>query len=152
MHLAIEAARRSTCHKKMVGCVVTDVNGRIVSTGYNGSPAGMRHCVDDGCLIDGNGDCVNTVHAEINALLHASNRGYIMWLTDQPCLPCLHAAITAEIDTIVYMRPSAKSDRDLFVSHHGAQEYMRHIAEWSGITEQEYAELQEVIRCLTASS
>lgn len=44
MRVASELARRSTCLKRAVGCVLTDGLGRALSTGYNGTARGMPHC------------------------------------------------------------------------------------------------------------
>ena len=58
MRIAHEVATRSTCPRLAVGAVVVR-DKRILTTGYNGSPAGMPHCDDVGCLIrivDGRGE------------------------------------------------------------------------------------------------
>lgn len=48
MHLADLAARRSNCMKRRVGCVLVRA-GRVISTGYNGTPRGVRNCNEGGC-------------------------------------------------------------------------------------------------------
>jgi dCMP deaminase len=47
--LAVAAvlARRGTCIKKQVGCVLTDARGRILAAGYNGPAAGTPHCNEE---------------------------------------------------------------------------------------------------------
>ena len=48
-------------------------DNRIKGTGYNGSPSGMNHCDDAGCLMRNN-HCIRTIHAEVNALLECSQK------------------------------------------------------------------------------
>ena len=77
-HLASLAAQRSNCMKRRVGCVLTQ-NNRIISTGYNGTPRGVRNCNEGGCPrcndagnTSGQGlDTCLCIHAEENALLEA---------------------------------------------------------------------------------
>jgi dCMP deaminase len=42
-------ATRSTCLRRRVGAVLVR-DKRILSTGYNGAPRGLRHCLEIGCL------------------------------------------------------------------------------------------------------
>lgn len=73
IRIAKEIASRSTCPRAAVGAVVVRDN-RIISTGYNGAPAGKPHCEDVGCLmIDGH--CKRAIHAETNALALAARYG-----------------------------------------------------------------------------
>ncbi len=48
MQLAGLAAQRSNCMKRRVGCVLVQER-RVISTGYNGTPRGMRNCNEGGC-------------------------------------------------------------------------------------------------------
>ena len=48
MQLASLAAQRSNCMKRRVGCVLIREK-RVISTGYNGTPRGIRNCNDGGC-------------------------------------------------------------------------------------------------------
>src|SRR4028118_148388 len=62
--IAHEVATRSTCPRLAVGAVIVR-DKRILTTGYNGSPSGMPHCDDVGCLIrivDGREGCQRTLH------------------------------------------------------------------------------------------
>ena len=77
MRIAHEVATRSTCPRLAVGAVVVR-DKRILTTGYNGSPSGMPHCEDIGCLIrvvDGRESCQRTLHAEQNAIIQAAYHG-----------------------------------------------------------------------------
>lgn len=114
LNIAFETSRRATCARRHVGAVLVK-RGFIVSTGYNGSPPGMDHCTDDGCLMH-EGNCIRTVHAELNALLHSYERGDTLYCTDQPCLTCLKAAISHGVERVVYCRPYLSKERDLFIT------------------------------------
>ena len=76
-HALFEVARAmaqlGTCKRSKVGAVIVR-NGRIISTGYNGSPPGQDHCLDVGCLME-NGHCIRCTHAEMNALMFAARYG-----------------------------------------------------------------------------
>jgi len=77
MLLAELASLRANCMKRRVGCVLV-VDSRVVSTGYNGTPRGLRNCADGGCArCNGRVSCgvaldeCLCLHAEENALLEA---------------------------------------------------------------------------------
>lgn len=102
---ALAWAERGTCPKKKVGAVVTTDRGRVVATGYNGAPGGLRHCDDISCLVDEQGDCVRAVHAELNALIvagHQARKGKL-YVTDHPCPSCALAAIASGIELVFYL-------------------------------------------------
>lgn len=44
LELAAVTAKRATCCRRSVGCVLVDVNGHVLATGYNGVAAGQPHC------------------------------------------------------------------------------------------------------------
>ena len=92
MAIAELLARRGTCAKKQVGCVITDANGIILSTGYNGQPRGWRHCdVMFPCeaYLDANLSC-KAIHAETNALLRCPDldKAHNIYITEAPCEKC----------------------------------------------------------------
>lgn len=109
MRIAHEVATRSTCPRLAVGAVIVK-DKRILTTGYNGSPAGMPHCEDVGCLIrivDGRESCQRTLHAEQNAIIQAayhgvSVRGSSVYCTHQPCLLCVKMIMNAGIEEVYY--------------------------------------------------
>ncbi len=82
MTITRQVAERSTCLRAKVGAVIVR-DRSILATGYNGSPAGLPHCLDVGCLIyesrnpDGEieQNCYRTIHAEINAITQAARNG-----------------------------------------------------------------------------
>ena len=109
-------ARRSTCSRAQVGAVIAR-DGRVISTGYNGAPAGLPHC-DHTCYCWEPGTdhlpdcpagkpCAISVHAEANAIAFAAReglatRGATMYTTLSPCVPCAQLIINAGIVTVLY--------------------------------------------------
>ena len=105
MEITRATAARSTCDRAIVGAVIT-VGNRIVSTGFNGAPAGLDHCGSINHLMV-NGHCVRTVHAEMNAIIQAalggtSPLGGTLYVTHFPCFICTKLLINAGITRIVF--------------------------------------------------
>ena len=111
MEMAILASKRSTCLRRQVGAVLVRDN-QILSTGYNGSPKGVRHCAEVGCLRIQNNvpsgqqhELCRGVHAEQNAIIQAAINGSstaraVVYCTHQPCSICARMIINAEIKTV----------------------------------------------------
>ncbi|HOD59896.1 MAG TPA: cytidine/deoxycytidylate deaminase family protein [Candidatus Syntrophosphaera sp.] len=111
MQMAFLASSRSTCLRRQVGAVLVKDN-QILSTGYNGSPKGVRHCSEVGCLREKNNvpsgqmhELCRGLHAEQNAIIQAglngsSARGATLYCTHQPCSICAKMIINAEIQTV----------------------------------------------------
>jgi len=104
--IAEDVAVRSTCDRAKVGAVLVK-DKHIISTGYNGSPAGLEHCDDIGHLMV-DGHCVRTVHAEVNAIIQAAVFGLatkeaVCYVTHFPCLNCTKMLINARISKLVYI-------------------------------------------------
>jgi dCMP deaminase len=105
MQITVQVARRSTCPRATVGAVIVR-DRRILTTGYNGAPAGLPHCTEVGCLMV-NGHCVRTLHAEQNAIIQGALYGVdvsasTIYVTHQPCLICAKMIINAGIQRVVY--------------------------------------------------
>ena len=113
MSIARVVASRSNCIKRRVGCVVV-VDRRIISTGYNGTPRGVRNCNDGGCPRCAGGaeagtrldECLCS-HAEENSITQSafhgvSVRGATVYSTFCPCLICTKMIINAGIREVVY--------------------------------------------------
>jgi dCMP deaminase len=112
MRMAELAATRSTCLRRQVGAVIVK-DKKILATGYNGAPSGLRHCLDIGCLRDKLGipsgerhELCRATHAEQNAIVQAamfgvSIKGSTMYSTTQPCILCTKLIINAGIEKIV---------------------------------------------------
>ncbi|KAK3327779.1 cytidine deaminase-like protein [Cercophora scortea] len=112
MSLASLAAQRSNCMKRRVGCVVVR-DKRVVSTGYNGTPRGLRNCGEGGCGRcnegQGSGHGLATclcIHAEENALLEAGRErlreGAVLYCDTCPCLTCSIKIVQVGVSEVVY--------------------------------------------------
>lgn len=126
LKLAFTVSKRSTCNRLHVGAVIVK-NKRIKATGYNGSPSGLSHCIDEGCFMH-NGHCIRCIHAEVNALLECSpedKEGATIYITDQPCSECQKLIISSGIKRVVYARKYPpeidwfKEAHDIEVKHIG---------------------------------
>lgn len=113
MALASLAAQRSNCMKRRVGCVLVGRERRVISTGYNGTPRGLRNCAEGGCprCNDGNNSGVGLstclcIHAEENALLEAGRErirdGAVLYCDTCPCLTCSIKICQVGISEVVY--------------------------------------------------
>ena len=80
MEIAKIVAKRSTCLRRDVGAVLVK-ESHIISTGYNGTPAGLSHCTPETCVrkkfnIPSGKDphLCRAVHAELNCIIQAARR------------------------------------------------------------------------------
>jgi dCMP deaminase len=103
LEIARVLARRATCYKLQVGCVLTDARGRIIGAGYNGLPSGMAHCIDSKCV----GVCWAT-HAESSALLSCRDLSsvYTCYVTHSPCMSCAKQLASVNCKEIVFLEQS----------------------------------------------
>lgn len=114
MSIAQLVARRSTCLRRQVGAVlVKDKN--ILATGYNGTPSGIAHCEQTGCLRDQlnvpsgeRHELCRGLHAEQNVILQAAKHGIsidgaTIFCTHAPCIICAKMIINSGIREIVYL-------------------------------------------------
>jgi dCMP deaminase len=105
MRIAIEVASRSTCSRKHVGAVIVR-DRNILSTGYNGSIAGMPHCDDVGHMME-SGHCIATIHAESNAIIQAAKNGVMInggsiYTTASPCWNCFKIIVNSGMKRIFF--------------------------------------------------
>ena len=113
MDIAQVVSRRGNCSRRKVAAVIVS-DRRIISTGYNGTPRGIRNCYEGGCPRcagdapsgEALGECV-CAHAEENAIVQAAYhgiavRGSILYCTLSPCLTCTKMIINAGIKEVVY--------------------------------------------------
>jgi len=112
LEVAKLVAKRATCLRRSVGAVIVK-DKRILATGYNGAPSGLKHCVDVGCMRQKlnipsgeRHELCRALHAEQNALIQASLygisvKGSKLYATCQPCVICVKMLINAGIKEIV---------------------------------------------------
>jgi dCMP deaminase len=106
-------AKRSTCLRRSVGAILVK-DKRILATGYNGAPAGLRHCAEVGCLRDNTSvpsgtrhELCRGLHAEQNVIIQAAYHGIPingadLYCTNKPCVICSKMIINAGIKRIYY--------------------------------------------------
>lgn len=106
IHVAHAMAARATCSYLHVGAIVAR-EGRILTSGYNGAPAGMPHC-DHAPRVPGEPvtPCTTAVHAEANAVAFAARYGTAldggtMYTTVSPCVACAQLIINSGINRVV---------------------------------------------------
>lgn len=103
-----------TCHRRQVGAVIVK-DKRIIATGYNGAPSGIKNCLERGyCLRNKlnipsgtQAEKCYSVHAEQNAIVQAAKfgtgvDGATIYVTHQPCTMCTRLIINVGIKRIVY--------------------------------------------------
>ncbi|MGI6032891.1 MAG: deoxycytidylate deaminase [Coriobacteriales bacterium] len=113
MEITQQVATRSTCLRRQVGAIIVH-NKRIIATGYNGGPSGLKHCLEIGCLREQLGipsgqqhELCRGIHAEQNAIIQAARYGLpidgsVLYCTTQPCTQCTKMILNAGITEVVY--------------------------------------------------
>lgn len=129
-------AKRSTCFRRSVGCVLTDSEGVILSTGYNGVAAGRPHCNEEVFIEEDeniyvfesfvhkcpganapsgqNLDACQAIHAEQNAIIRLPDhrRVHTCYCTASPCISCVKLLLGTQCQRIVFLEeyphPTAK--------------------------------------------
>jgi dCMP deaminase len=119
MKIAVAVSERAICLGRHVGAVLVK-DGRIIATGYNGTPEHMPNCDqrEKGCHRCASPDeyppgagydvCI-CVHAEQNALLSAARFGIpvenaVLYSTLKPCFGCAKEALQARIEAVYYLQ------------------------------------------------
>ena len=113
MDIAHVAATRSNCSRRQVAAVLVR-DRQVVSTGYNGTPRGVKNCSDGGCPRCNSSapsgshltECLCS-HAEENAIVQAAYHGIsikdaTLYTTFSPCLLCAKMIINGGIREVVY--------------------------------------------------
>ncbi|NQT31311.1 MAG: cytidine deaminase [Deltaproteobacteria bacterium] len=112
LKIASVVAERSTCRRHHVGAVAVK-NKHILATGYNGAAAGLRDCLELGCLRDEKNipsgerhEICRGIHAEQNVIVQAglhgvSLEGSTIYCTHTPCILCAKMLVNAKIDRFV---------------------------------------------------
>lgn len=129
MTLAQVTAKRTTCVRRAVGCVLLDAKGQVLSTGYNGVASGLPHCNDrihksfqeisfsdfyiqqypHACQnafapSGSKSDCCEAIHAEQNALMQCQDvqKIHTCYVTLSPCLTCVKLLMNTSCQRIVF--------------------------------------------------
>ena len=113
MDITFLVAKRSTCLRRAVGALIVK-DKRILSTGYNGAPTDIKHCIETGCIREKlnvasgeNHELCRGIHAEQNAIIQAAYHGAsiknaTLFCTNLPCSICAKMIINAGIKKICY--------------------------------------------------
>ena len=114
MEMTELVATWSSCVRRQVGAIIVR-DKRIMTTGYNGAPAGVKTCVEKGeCLrvklgipSGTHAETCFATHAEQNAIIQAARegislKGCTLYCTHQPCTVCIKMIINAGIKEVVY--------------------------------------------------
>ncbi|MCX6817236.1 MAG: cytidine/deoxycytidylate deaminase family protein [Candidatus Aenigmarchaeota archaeon] len=112
MNIVEQVGKRSTCLRRNIGAVIVKDN-IIVSTGFNGAPRGLPHCLEIGCLRDElkipsgtRHEVCRGVHAEQNAIIRGDPLrmdGATMYVNAKPCKICAKMIANSGIAKIVYV-------------------------------------------------
>jgi dCMP deaminase len=114
MSIAQLVATRSTCLRRKVGAVLVK-DKRIMATGYNGAPTGIRHCEETGCLREQldvmpgeRHELCRGLHAEQNVIIQAAyygiaTKGTTLYSTHLPCIICSKMLINAGVEKIFFL-------------------------------------------------
>jgi len=126
LKIASVVAERSTCRRHHVGAVAV-FNKHILTTGYNGAGAGLKDCLELGCLRDAQNipsatriEVCRAIHAEQNVVIQAALKGVILdgctiYCTHSPCLWCAKALVNAKIKRFVsFSKYNDDGFKDLF--------------------------------------
>jgi len=116
MEVAKLVSSWASCYQqdRKIGAVIVKEK-RILTTGYNGAPAGVKTCVERGeCLRKKLGipsgtrhEMCYAIHAEQNAIIQAAKlgvsiEGATLYCTHQPCIICAKMIVNSGIERIVY--------------------------------------------------
>lgn len=113
MEITYVVAKRSTCLRRQVGAILVK-DKHILTTGYNGAPKGLEHCIVTGCLREQLGvpsgerhELCRALHAEQNAIIQAANLGIsiensTLYCTTAPCSLCAKMLINAGVKRVVF--------------------------------------------------
>lgn len=112
IQIAMLISERATCLRRKVGAVVA-MEGRIISTGYNGPAYGLQHCGPDTCNLEHS--CTRAAHAEANAIAAAAKfgvslQGATLYCTLSPCTTCANLIINAGIKKVYYLNEYRVND------------------------------------------
>jgi dCMP deaminase len=126
LKIASVVAERSTCLRHHMGAVAVK-DKHILTTGYNGAPAGVKDCLELGCLRDAQNipsgtrtEICRAIHAEQNVIIQAalhgiSLEGCTIYCTHTPCVLCAKMMINARVKRVViFTKYADDSFKELF--------------------------------------
>lgn len=104
--IARRFAEESTCPRAKTGAVVFSKSYSVLVSGYNGSPRGVDHCVEFGCIIV-ESHCARSSHSEVNAISLAARigipiDGQQMFVTHFPCPFCARVILQSGISCVYF--------------------------------------------------
>ena len=137
IRIALLVSERSTCLRRKVGAVL--VKGkRVLATGYNGAPSGIKHCEETGCLRENlnvpsgeRHELCRGLHAEQNAIIQAayhgvSIKGSVLYITCHPCSVCAKMIINAGIkEVVIYEGYPDKLSQDMLKEANISVKYIK---------------------------
>ncbi|MFC1872527.1 cytidine/deoxycytidylate deaminase family protein [Chloroflexota bacterium] len=112
LKIASVVAERATCLRHRVGALAVR-DKHILTTGYNGAAAGLKDCLELGCLRNASGipsgtrhEVCRAIHAEQNVIIQAglhgvSLEGSTIYCTHTPCILCAKMLVNARIKRFV---------------------------------------------------
>ena len=121
LKIASVVAERSTCRRHHVGAVAAREK-HILATGYNGAAAGLKDCLELGCLRDElnipsgtRHEICRGIHAEQNVIIQASLHGVSLegstiYCTHTPCILCAKMLVNARIKRFVSFHKYSDND------------------------------------------
>jgi len=137
LKIAMLVSERSTCRRRAAGAVLVR-DKKIISTGYNGAPAGMKDSLELGCKRTELGiksgeqkQICRAIHAEANAIIQAALHGVTtknatLYSTTDPCITCAKMLINAGITKVVsFQDRSDKEDDFKLVFNEDGVEFIR---------------------------
>ena len=126
LKIASVVAERSTCLRHHMGAVAVK-DKHILTTGYNGAPAGVKDCLELGCLRDEQNipsgtrtEICRAIHAEQNVIIQAALHGIILegctiYCTHTPCVLCAKMMVNARVKRVViFTKYADDSFKELF--------------------------------------
>ena len=135
LQMATLVAKRGTCVRRQVGCVLVDDKLHVLATGYNGVASGRPHCIDHPCegakMPSGQGlHLCQAIHAEQNALIQCRevHRIYAAFCTVSPCIQCVHMLMNTSCIRVVF--------RDNYPHTESRNHWLASGREWIHVPEQ----------------
>jgi len=125
MEVARSYAKRTTCARRGVGCVITNETGHVLSIGYNGSPAGTPHCSGGHPCLGGveassgqSLELCRAIHAEQNAIARLADweSAHAIYCTTSPCNSCIKLIAATNIRLIYVDKPYPGNSEEFWLA------------------------------------